>query len=33
MDDRKKEILKWFEEGEISETQKDDMLYTLEEGE
>jgi hypothetical protein len=31
--DRREEILKWFEDGEISETQKDDLLYMLEEGE
>ncbi len=33
MEDRIKEIEKWFEDGEISETTRDDLLYALEEGE
>ena len=33
IEDRIKEINKQFEEGEISETQKEDNIYAIEEGE
>ena len=29
----KKQIIEWFDNGDISETQKDDLIYQVEEGE
>ena len=33
MKERIKEIKKQFEDGEISETQRDDLIYSIEQGE